>query len=481
MLLTALIALAIPLTAQFTTPPETLERHVYTLASDSLLGRGFGTRQGSKAAQYIADQFRDAGIKPLNGEYFHPFNHRKGILNIPGTNVVGIVHGKDPNLKDEYIVLGAHYDHLGWKISGGDTVVYNGADDNASGTATIIEVGRNLVKMQESLGRSVIIVAFDGEESGLVGSTHFLKDSIVPLHKIKLMFSLDMVGMYEAHGGLDMVGVKLLNDYETIIGALAGEHHITIKKVNGRIEQRTDTAPFGKIGIPAIHTYTGLESPYHKPEDVAEDLDYDGMALVANYLSATTLHLSSAEKLSDLPGPQEGESIASSTKVFRTGIRLNTGSSHHNYPEEFYLGKSIFAVETGVFANIRAAGFLTIQPEVLYETKGSKHAEGIFRTHSITTPLNLLITTPYNGPFRAYFQLGGYYSYHFGGNLGNEPIDFQDIYTPHEYGISYGIGFELMNVQWGLYLQKGLSGLLRDQAGSEMMHENVYFMLGYIF
>ena len=114
-------------------------------------------------------------------------------------------------------------------------------------------------------------------------------------------------------------------------------------------------------------------------------------------------------------------------------------------------------------------------------TKGSKHANGTFRTHSVTTPLSVLITTPDNGGFRAYFQLGGYYSYHFGGTLGNDPIDFQDIYTPHEYGITYGIGFELMNVQWGLYLQKGLSGLLQDQAGPDMMNDNVYFMLGYIF
>ncbi|MCK5135724.1 MAG: M28 family peptidase [Bacteroidales bacterium] len=480
-LLTALIALSIPLTAQFSTTAEQLENHVYTLASDSLLGRGFGTEQGVTARNYIAQQFREAGIEPLNGDYFHLFNHRDGILNIPGANVVGIIRGNDPNLRDEYIILGAHYDHLGWKISSGDTVVYNGADDNASGTASIIEIGRNLVKKQESLGRSVIIVAFDGEESGLIGSTHFVEDSIVPPHKIKLMFSLDMVGMYEAHQGLELVGVELLNDYERIIGELAGEYNITIKKTNRRIEQRTDTAPFGKIGIPAIHTYTGLESPYHKPEDVPEDLDYDGMALVANYISATTLQLSSTEKLSDMTGPLEGQIAASGPKVFRIGLRLNIGSSHHKYQEEFYQGKSIFAAEAGVFASIRAASFLTIQPEVLYETKGSKHMDGTFRTHSVTTPLSLLITTPDNAVFRTYLQLGGYYSYHFGGKLGDDKIDFQDAFNVHEFGITYGFGFEIMNVQWGVYMQKGLSELLQDPARTAMTHKNVYFMLGFIF
>ena len=206
----ALIAVAIPLTAQFSTPVENLEKHVYTLASDSLLGRGFGTEQGVKAAEYIADQDRSAGIEPVNGSYFHPFNHRSGILNIAGINVAGIIPGNDPELKEEYIVLGAHYDHLGWKVKGGDTVVYNGADDNASGTATIIEIGRNMAANQGSLGRSIIIVAFDGEESGLIGSTHFVESSMVPPDKIKLMFSLDMVGMYKAHNGLDLVGVRKL-------------------------------------------------------------------------------------------------------------------------------------------------------------------------------------------------------------------------------------------------------------------------------
>ena len=479
--LTAIFALSLPLFAQFNTLSEQLEKHVYTLASDSLLGRGFGTQQGKAAAKYIVQQFKEAGIEPLNGTYFHPFNHRKGILNIPGTNVAGIIPGNDPNLKEEYIVLGAHYDHLGWKISKGDTVVYNGADDNASGTASIIEIGRNLVKQKESLGRSIIIVAFDGEESGLIGSTHFLEDTIVPPEKIKLMFSLDMVGMYEAHDGLDMVGIKMLNNPEEVIGELASKYSITIKKANGSIEQRTDTAPFGKIGIPAIHANTGLESPYHKPEDVASALDYEGMALIASYVSATTHQLSTVEKLSDMQGPEEGEANLSGTKIFRPGIRFNMGTSHHNYKEEFYKGKSIISTEAGVFATIRATSFLIIQPEVLYETKGSQHADGNYRTHSITTPLNLLITSPDNGMVQTYFLIGGYYSYHFGGKVNGAEIDFQDLYDSQEYGLSYGFGIQVMNVQVGMTIRKGLSSILQDAASGSITNEGISFSMGYLF
>ena len=120
-----IISLSFSTFAQFSTAPEAMEKHVRILASDSLLGRGFGTSQGLQAANYIAGEFKKAGIEPLDGHYLHPFIARKGILNIPGNNVVGVVRGNDPELRDEYIVLGAHYDHLGWTVSKGDTIVFN--------------------------------------------------------------------------------------------------------------------------------------------------------------------------------------------------------------------------------------------------------------------------------------------------------------------------------------------------------------------
>jgi hypothetical protein len=473
-------SLILQVSAQFTTSVSNLENHVFTLASDSLLGRGFGTPQGSMAATYIASQMEKAGIEALNGSYFHPFNHRQGILNITGTNVAGIIPGNDPRLKHEYIVLGAHFDHLGWKVSQEDTVVYNGADDNASGTAAIIEIGRNLSSRQASLGRSVVLVAFDGEESGLVGSTWFVENSLVPPHQIKLMFSLDMVGMYEKHGGLDMVGAKLLTDYDKIVGELAGAYGITVTKANKTTGQRTDTAPFGNIGIPAIHAFTGLESPYHKPEDTPDKLDFEGMARVTNYLSAVTHQLSSEPVISDLPPLEEGQ-VTAKTEVFRPGIRLNTGSSYFNYTDLAYKGKSIFAYEAGLFGNIQATSFLMIQPEVLYSSQGSQTEPGNVRSHSLTTPVNLLFATPDEGYFRMYLMAGGYYSYHFGGKYGENPMDFDTEFTTHEFGISYGIGMEAMNVQMGLYYRRGLSDLFQESADTKVIHQNIYFTLGFMF
>ncbi|RPI44336.1 MAG: M28 family peptidase, partial [Bacteroidetes bacterium] len=338
------LSLAFPVTARPYADTSLLKEHVYFLASDALLGRGFGSSQGREAAGYIAARMQEAGIGPLGGSYYHPFMYRTGILNIQGVNVAGIIPGSDPVLKEEYIVLGAHYDHLGWKMEDGDTVVYNGADDNASGTASIIEIGRDLVA-GKAPGRSIIIIAFDGEESGLRGSTHFVEDSTVPMEKIRLMFSLDMVGMVNANGGLDMLGVELLNESDKITGGIASENNINITKSNSRIGNRTDTAPFGKVGIPAVHAFTGVKSPYHRPEDDPDLLDYDGMARVVSYLSDVTRYLSQVETISDMQPSEEELQSAEEQKILRAGIRAGAGTGQHIYQEEFYQGKSIFAGE----------------------------------------------------------------------------------------------------------------------------------------
>ncbi len=480
LLLVLAAGLTLSASAQFSTSPELLKQHVFYLASDSLLGRGFGTEQGRKASDYIARRFSEAGIEPYEGDYFHPFTHRTGILNIRGRNVVGVIPGSDPVLREEYIVVGAHYDPLGWKVSDGDTVAYNGADDNASGIASIIEIGRNLAGNAASPGRSIIIVAFDGEEIGLVGSTRFVEDTTVRPEKISLMFSLDMVGMYQAHGGVDLHGLNHLINHEWLTGELAEKHGLVVRKANQRVAQRTDTAPFGNRGIPAIHVFTGTESPYHKPEDDADLLDYEGMALIVNYLSDALLQLSGTGSIS---GMQPAEKTAEKAGIFTPGVRLNLGSGHHEYPETFYRAKSIFATQAGLFADIRITRFLTLQPEVLYGTAGSLHPDGKFRAHSVTVPLNLLISNPGRSGvgMRTSFQIGGYYSYHFAGKTDNGAVDFTAEYNDREYGISYGFGFQVRRLQYGVRFQSALSGLYRGGDAERVLPGQVYFLMGFTF
>ena len=284
-LLTAVI-IAVPIltaTAQ-NTDIDLVKQHLNTLAADDMLGRGFGTEAGNRAAEYIRSQFIDAGVEPLLEDYYHNFVHRQSVLNITGKNVVGVVRGNDPVLKNEYIIIGAHYDHIGWEFEGEDTVVYNGADDNASGTASVIELGRYFAAHQSELKRSIILMAFDGEESGLIGSTRFVKDSVVSHDAIKVMFSIDMVGMYEPNGGVELAGIELLEDYAAFLDRGTAVNSVIVKSTNSNISNRTDTGPFGNAGIPAIYISTGIsESNYHEPEDDIEFIDFEGMVTIVDF------------------------------------------------------------------------------------------------------------------------------------------------------------------------------------------------------
>ena len=175
-------------TNDFSPLQNRLKAHVYYLASDELRGRKGGSEDAAKAAEYIVDQYKQAGLKPLYSNFLVPFSPKNSMYKdmlgeetgamvddiMSGAmkdkrfrNVVAVIEGSDNTLKHEFIIIGAHYDHLGVKSDG---VVYNGADDNASGSAAIIEVARELMQHPELLKRSVIIAAFDGEEMGLYGS-----------------------------------------------------------------------------------------------------------------------------------------------------------------------------------------------------------------------------------------------------------------------------------------------------------------------
>ncbi len=458
-----------------------LEKHVTYLASDSLLGRGFGTEQGQIASGYIAAQFEKAGIQPLLDSYFDPFDYRTSTLNIRGRNVVGLIPGSDPELKKEFIVLGAHYDHVGWELSNGDTIVYNGADDNASGTASIIEIGRYLSENRDALSRSVILIAFDGEETGLIGSRNFMKDSLVPPESIKAMFSLDMVGMYHTHGGVELNGLELITSHEQLLEKATSQVDINLAKVNGNVPYRTDTAPFASRGIPSIHVFTGTESPYHEPEDDSDLLEYDGMALINDFLIELTLLLANEPEIpydQSLEEAREGKSM----KIFHAGVRLNTGGSHHNYPEEFFKANGVFAGGAGFFIQTRIAQFLSIQPEVLYELQGSKHEQGTLRTHSVTTPVSLMLTTPdpANTGFRSFLQFGGYYSYAFHGTIDGEQFEFGDTFNEQEFGLLFGIGVEADFMRVSVLFKRAITDFTTETA-VPVKPVATFYSLAYVF
>ncbi len=463
-------------------PADSLKKHVYFLASDSLEGRGFSTVSGMKAAKYIAAHFEKVGLTMIGESYLHPFQQKYGTTILQGNNVVGLIEGSDSLFKDEYIVLGAHFDHVAYDMVEGRKIVYNGADDNSSGTSAIMELARALVQHRNELKRSVIIVAFDGEESGLIGSGYFVRQAIVPIEKVKLMMSIDMIGRYAESKSLTMGAMGTLVGGEKMLEVLADKHDIDIKKTGEAISNRTDSKPFGDAGIPALHVTTGIIGPYHKPEDDAGTLDYLGMEKVSGLLYELTVEASNRGSLDPI------DALVVKTKnkgipAFRLEAKLNTGSNHHYYPKEFYNGKSKFSYETGLVAQFMGSDHLSLQAGALYSSMASDFIPGNFRTHSITTPLSIVLGTKMNQNIRQRFfvSFGAYYSYHFAGTVGGKSMDFDNDFDRDETGLVYGIGLEVMSVVVGVDFRYGLTELAKGTGYKEFRNRGTFFSLGYFF
>ncbi|PKP08224.1 MAG: hypothetical protein CVU09_16600 [Bacteroidetes bacterium HGW-Bacteroidetes-4] len=470
--------------AQTTISADSLSKHVYFLASDTLEGRSPGTNGCLMAANYIAKEFIKLGINPLGDDFFHHFMFRTGANSIEAKNILGVIEGSDPVLKYEYIVLGAHYDHIGYYFKNQDKnqkVVFNGADDNASGVATIIEIARQL-KQNQSLKRSIIIAAWDAEESGLKGSTQFVADSLINPSQIKLAFSIDMVGMFSEAGGIDLLGLGTLKESESSARQIADFYGIKLNKISDRVPSRTDTRPFGQIGIPVVHVTTGTLSPYHKPEDDAHLLDYDGMAVIASFLTDFVIkQANQSEPL--LTNLEPSAKHTKKEKKFKAGIRLNIGSNYDDYSNAFYQSKVSFAFATGLYSQLRLNKHFTLQPEITYENKNAPSALGNYNSQAVTGDLNCLITTNSvpNQDVRGYLLLGGYYSKIFAGNIKSELWNFNDLFANEIWGINWGLGMDIKFVQIGFTQKFGVSNLNINQTLPDRSNITSYFTIGYTF
>lgn len=456
---------------------DKLKEHVYILASDSLMGRGFGTKGGRMATDYIARNFEAIGLKPWKGSFQHPFISPGMMLKTEGVNIIGWVEGSDSSLKNEFIVLGAHYDHIAYKQVKGKTVVYNGADDNASGVASVIEIGRWLVQNKQDLKRSVILIAFDGEEAGLIGSSHLVSQDIVPVKSIKFMFSLDMVGMLKKYGGIDLVGNKTLSHGDEFFATLAEKHDIKVKKTGRKIEMQTDTQPFGSVGIPAVHVFTSTVSPYHKPEDDADKLDYEGMARIASFVADATTQLANAFEVR--PDVQFAMQTAKKG-ILSIYYQLGFGDTYHDYRDEFFNSKPGFSFNTGVSTSIGLSRAMDFQIGLQYQTIGTQHLYGSYRSHELLIPANFCMyfggkERPMVSP-KLYLIGGGFYSYRFAGKIGNGSFNLDNAFYKEAYGLQFGVGFNIMSLNFQVVQHYNVNSIARH---ANVIPRTLYFNLGF--
>jgi len=201
-------------------------------------------------------------------------------------NVVGVIKGSDPVLANEYIIIGAHYDHLGM---GGENsgsrvpdviAIHNGADDNASGTAGVIELAQKLQANKSLLKRSILLVSFSGEEMGLLGSKAFVKDPPVNLKQVKAMINLDMVGRLNPDTkAISVSGTGTSTESDTIIGKLSVNRPFTVTRSPDGYGP-SDHASFYSENIPVFFFTTGAHEDYHTPTDDADKINYDGEVAV---------------------------------------------------------------------------------------------------------------------------------------------------------------------------------------------------------
>ena len=265
---------------------EGIEEMMRFLASDELQGRDSGSEGINKAADFIEGIFQKNAIKPYFG------NYRDTLSNFHKTtyNMVGMIEGNDPELKKEFIVLGAHYDHIGIISSAGGDNIANGANDNASGTTTVLELARYFGNTKTNK-RSIIFALFSGEEKGLLGSKHLAKKLKASELNLYTMLNFEMVGvplvnkdylMYVT--GFDLSNLaSVSNSYseEKVAGFLP-------KAKEFDLFNRSDNAPFHEIYKVPSHTFCTFDftnfDHYHKVGDEVELMDFDHMTNVVNAL-----------------------------------------------------------------------------------------------------------------------------------------------------------------------------------------------------
>jgi len=294
---------------------EDLERHLNILASDSLEGRETGKSGQKMAADYIMNYFKSIGIPPYKRKkYYQKFKIRSDRLSrilkkkvvVKGENVLGYIEGTD--LKKELLVISAHYDHLGKK----DSLIFNGADDNASGTAAIMEIAQAfMIAKKEGRGprRSVLIVAFSGEEKGLLGSKYYTRNPVFPLEKTVANLNIDMIGrLDELHqedpNYIYLIGADRLSQELHDISEQVNEKHIkleldyTYNKEDdpNRYYYRSDHYNFAKNNIPVIFYFNGVHEDYHKPTDTIEKIDFDKIQKIARLVFLTAWEVANKEE-----------------------------------------------------------------------------------------------------------------------------------------------------------------------------------------
>ncbi|UCF41882.1 MAG: M20/M25/M40 family metallo-hydrolase [Gemmatimonadota bacterium] len=280
-------------------PAARVTADLQVLAADSLEGRGVGTAGLDAAAAYIARAFEESGLAPAGNEgYYQVFEispTAPGVAhtNLGGSvvkNVVGVLEGRG-SLADEVVVIGAHYDHLGY--GGGFSldpdsagVVHNGADDNGSGTAALLEAARILGARTDTEQRTIVFIAFTAEELGTIGSQYYAANPTHPGDRTYAMVNMDMVGRLQ-NDSLIVIGVGSAPELPGIIDSLNQNYGFVLSSQEDPWG-RSDHSSFYAHQIPVVHLFTNVHEDYHRTTDDWEKINVEGVAKIARFAADLT-------------------------------------------------------------------------------------------------------------------------------------------------------------------------------------------------
>lgn len=311
------LASALPVAAETAPDLADSQRWLNTLAADAAAGRRTGTAAQQRIGVWLADEFKTLGLQPLGDSYFQLFavTNKDGSQTI-GRNVLAVLPGTQPTAQAEYLLLSAHYDHIGHQAGSGADHVFNGADDNASGVTAMLNIAKRLQQAAangQRPARHIVFAAWDAEEMGLKGSAHFVAQPLLPLDRIVANLNFEMVGVTEGKNrrNLWMTGWQHSELFEQIKPMLAAQGWTLEADPYPQWDLflRSDNAPFASmknigseaqphwLGVPAhsLSVWRG-QRHYHAVTDEMALIDLENLTALSSAMTVVVQELAKPER-----------------------------------------------------------------------------------------------------------------------------------------------------------------------------------------
>ena len=307
-------------TEKYAVSAAELEEWISFLSSDQMKGRNNGSPEMEEAALWIEQKFEEFEVKPAypDGKLLRPYTfHTRRGDSINERNIVGIIEGTDPELKDEFIIITAHFDHVGIRRAVEGDSIYNGADDNAAGTCTLLGVAKSIKENNFKPGRTLLFASVSGEEMGLHGSRHLASNMPLPPKSAYVNINFEMTGHSTdlGKGKYFMTGCEFSNLDDVIQKFTKGTDHQFIDTISdatryfymsdniafARLERDKDTS----IGIPCGTFVTTIHGDHiHTPHDEVDLFDFENMAGLVDHFASMVIWLSNSHKKIDWTDPR---------------------------------------------------------------------------------------------------------------------------------------------------------------------------------